>query len=302
MARRRNNGATSWRYVILHPALWFMLATVGMIFGAIQLWHTHYQELIDLPGYEISRQQIQVNAPPEWVDADLEGTILGRLPEPASLLDRQLVPTTVTTCESLPWVEKISRIEKVPAGLDVELVYRQPVGLVEISTSSGQQAIDRHGVLMDPRMMDYVNPENLIRISVARPGLEQQKIWTVWQDHRVVDAASIGSLQGAAWDQLGCYRIVSWDPPGSPSNQNPFEIWPRTARGIKIVWGSAPGKEKTGEASAEQKLEVIRQYLAKLDPSKETELGRKVDVRSGSARLVDDVKTAQWSEFDDQWK
>ena len=279
-----------------------MLATVGMIFGAIQLWHNQYQELIDLPGYELSREQLQVIEPPKWVGVDLKDAILARLPEPASLLDSQLVPTAATTCESLPWIEKISHIEKVTSGLDIELVYRQPIGLVEISTSSGQQAIDRHGVLMDPRMMDYVDPEKLVRISVARPALEQQEIWSVWQDHRIVDAASIVGLQGAAWDQMGCYRVVSWDPPGSESNHNAFEIWPRTARGIKIVWGSAPGKEKSGEAPAERKLEVIRQYLAQQEPSKEAEQGRKIDVRSGSAKLVDDPKTARWPGFNDQWK
>ncbi len=302
MARKTKSNATSWRYVIFQPALWFLLATVGMIFGAIQLWHSQYQTLIDLPGYEISREQIQVNAPPKWVDRDLPGAILENLPQPASLLDRQLVSKAVTTCEALPWVEKIAHIEKVATGLDVELLYRQPIGLVEISTSSGQQAVDRHGVLMDPRLMDYVNAEKLIRISVARPGLEQQKVWTVWADHRVVDAASIGSLPGAAWDQLGAYRIVSWDPPGSKSNQNPFEIWPRTARGLKIIWGSAPGKEKSGEALAEQKLELIRQYLAKQQPADEKDQGRKIDVRSGVVQRIDDLQTALWPDFEDQWK
>ncbi len=303
MARRQSNSSNrtaSWRYVVLHPALWFMLATVGMISGAIQLWPAHYQTLVDLPEYQLSEQKIQVDTPPAWVDVDLKQEILGNLQQDASLLDNQLVPSAVATCKSWPWVEKINRVEKVADGLDVELQYRQPIGLVEISTSSGQQVIDRHGVLMDPRTMDTISSEKLVRISVSRPLPGQQKIWAVWQDHRVIDAAKIGSINGADWGKLGCYRIVSWDPPGSQSNKNPFEIWPRTANGIKIVWGSAPGKEKTGEASADQKLEAVRLYLAQAGQENDANRGRKIDVRSGSAVLVDDLQTAQLPEFNDK--
>ena len=305
MARRRSNHpnrSVSWRYVVLHPALWFVLATGVMIFGAIQLWHTHYHTLIDLPEYQLTEQRIQLNQPPPWVDVDLKTAILEQLQQAPSLLDNQLVPLTADMCNALPWIEKIGRIEKVTAGLDVELQYRQPVGLVEISTQSGAQVIDRQAVLMDSRTLDYTPVDTLMRISVARPMLPQQTVWTAWQDHRIVDAAKICSIENVDWEKLGCFRVVSWDRPGSQSNKNPFEIWPRTAKGLKIVWGSAPGDEKKGEASPSEKLAAIEQYIADARPSDEQNSGTKIDVRTGVAVLVDDVQTAKIPDFSDRLK
>ena len=57
---------------MLHPALWFLIATGGMMFLAMQLWQTHYDTLIDLPEYQLSSQHIQVSPGPAWVPTDLE--------------------------------------------------------------------------------------------------------------------------------------------------------------------------------------------------------------------------------------
>ena len=305
MARKRKNDTNSsfsWRYVVLHPALWFLLATGGMMFVSMQLWQTHYDTLIDLPEYQLSSQQIQVNAGPAWVPTDLEQAIYESYQEVPSLLDLHLIPVAVAKCESFPWVEKINRVEKVDAGLKVDLTYRRPVGLVEILSSKERHVVDHQAVLMDPKVMNSVSDVSLLRISVAKPKLHAQSLWTVCDDQRIIDAAEICGLENASWGDLGCYRIVSWDPPGSSTNTQPFEIWPRTARGTKVVWGSAPGKEKQGEASAVDKLQALKRFLAAGQTDADGVKGQKIDVRSGTVVMVDNLKTAREVDFFDQLK
>ena len=287
---------------MLHPALWFLIATGGMMFLAMQLWQTHYDTLIDLPEYQLSSQHIQVSPGPAWVPTDLEQVLFESYQESPSLLDQHLIPVAVAKCKSFPWVEKINRVEKVDSGLEVDLKYRFPVGLVEIPSTNERHVIDHEAVLMDPRVMNSFSESTLLRISVAKPKLAAHSLWTVWEDHRIVDAAEICAIENASWDKMGCYRIVSWDSPSSSSNHQPFEIWPRTAKGTKVVWGSAPGKEKPGEASAAEKLLAMQRFLSSARPDNDWVVGQKIDIRSGTAVVVENLKTARDVDFFDQMK
>ena len=76
------------------------------------------------------------------------------------------------------------------------------------------------------------------------------------------------------------------------ASQIPFELWPKKKGGTKLVWGNAPGKEVTGEASAKAKLEALMRFVSH-HGSLEQMPDRRVDLRSGKIVITEDAHVAE---------
>ena len=281
----------SLQALILHPATWFMFASVCTIGGAIQLWNAYQEDIVDPHKYRLTADNIRLSTPPEWSDADLKQLVLqddSQESEP-SLLDTELVPRTVHAFRTVGWVERVQRVQKSKHGLDIDLVYREPVGVVELNRltiarwPANQTArvlpVDRNGVIMPG---EIAANRQLLRFSIFNPsrasGLEP---WTQWPDERVKSAAAIGEALDGSWQDFGLYRIVTFRRPGPTNDSNvPFELWPDV--GTQVIWGNPPGQEISSEVSAEAKIQAIAEFVAnygQLDRLPK----QKIDVRSGKA-------------------
>ena len=87
------------------------------------------------------------------------------------------------------------------------------------------------------------------------------------------------------------FRVVNYGQRASTAGaQKPYEVW--TKNGVKIVWGAAPGQEPAGEASAAEKLQAIQQFVVKEGPLTKMDRRKKIDIQTGTAILVTDVRTA----------
>ena len=291
----------SLRAMLLHPATWFVVASTATLVVAIQLWNTHQTDIVDQEKYQLTAEKIQVNAPPKWMETDLKQLILesdSPQSEP-SLLDIKLVSRTVNAFRTVGWVEKVQSVEKSKSGLNIDLIYRDAVGVVELNHltvakwPSTQTArilpVDRTGMVMPGKV---AADRKLLRFSIFDParhtGLEP---WTTWPDERVKAAAAISEMIGSRWQELGLYRIVTFRKPNQPNDQNiPFELWPDV--GTQVIWGNPPGQETFAEASAEKKIQAIEEFVAEYGQLDRLPKQR-IDVRSGKALVIGNVQTAK---------
>lgn len=290
----------SLRGTLLHPGTLFVLVTALTIAGALNLWERYQHRLIPVENYQLTADRVRITPAPTWAKIDLKRLLL-EVPagqSPPNILDTDVVAKTAMTLKSVGWVEEVQQVRKSSEGLEVDLRYRVPVGLVELNPNNipglGKaktaqlMPIDRGGVVMPAHLMEQVE---LPKISVFNPqGFNQLTPWVVWPDARVVDAARIMAVFGSGAKQLGIYRVMTLRSSRQMSaTQIPFELWPK--KGTKVVWGNAPGKEAVGEANSRVKLEALIQFVQQ-HGSLEQMPGRRVDLRSGKIVITQDAHVA----------
>jgi hypothetical protein len=303
---RRNAGflervleGISWSGTLLHPATLFVVASALVIGGSIQIWNSYQSELVDLEEFQLTPDKIQLNESVILDEDKLKQFVLEQIDseQTTTLLDTQLVSKTANAFQQVGWVERVQRIEKSKSGLEIELLYRNPIGMVELNSETSPNwgnaegklfPVDRNGVIMPGHL---VAKSRLLRISIFDPNLNSGlSDWTPWQDERVKEAAAIGEVLQPVWQQFGLFRIVTYRVPNSDNDPaTPFELWPDV--GTQIIWGSAPGMEVVGEVPAAEKISLIAEFVARngaLDQLPK----QKLDVRSGKLIPADPPQTA----------
>jgi len=146
MARKRRRddildrmiASFSLRGTLLHPAMLFLVATVLIIGTAIFSWERYKNRILPPEQYQLTSNNLQISPQPNWTSPDLRAMILGDEREqnyqPKSIMDAALVPAVANSLQSIGWIENIDNIQKSKHGLDVQLTYRRPVGMVEINS------------------------------------------------------------------------------------------------------------------------------------------------------------------------
>ena len=107
----------SLRTVLLHPAVWLIFATAGMIFGATHLWEQHRYKIASPEQYTITRENVAITRPPAWFDIDLYDELYNQVFNSSTLLDQHVVPQTATCLSSIPWIQQIEKVSKQPSPL-----------------------------------------------------------------------------------------------------------------------------------------------------------------------------------------
>ena len=293
------------RSILLHPGVWFSVTTIAIIGGAIALWGQYQDKIVNAAEYQLTSENIRLSQPePGWARSSIKQMLLDKLPDP-SVLDTNVVSSTAELVRSIGWIEQVKRIEKSTAGLDIDVVYREPVAMVKINESE-LLPVDRNGVIMNGQLFDKQQVNGCLRVSVYRPvsPADQLRTWQPWPDTRIRDAAAISAVLNQHWQSLQLYRIVSFQLPGDRAKPEPFELWTRghvrpddatqTPYAAKIRWGSAPGLEVPDEADALTKIQAINEFVLKYGPLVESiPIGKMLDVQTGRPILTSNLRTAQ---------
>lgn len=282
----------SLQQILLHPGVWFIAATCVMIGLAINFWETKRSDLIDVQNYELSAEQISVNEQPVWITTDLRERIIDEIQTPTNLLNEHLVADTARVLEANPWIEKVRRVEKGADGLQVELSYRMPVALVDFHRGKSKVPVDRSAVVMDEKVFGSIASESMLHISVPHAESSLPAKWQVWNDRRIQAAAKLCEYLNDEAANLELFRVVSYRLPSELTNapKKPFELW--TKNGVKVIWGAVPGEKVLDEATPAEKLQAIQQFVVKQGPLTKLDRRKKIDVRTGTAIMVADVRTA----------
>ena len=247
------------------------LLTVLVVGGVAFAWQRWGTSVTRHPRFLISPDNIEIPAQPAWIRSDVKAEVfrdgsLGQL----SSLDPQVTVKVARAFTGHTWVADVRRVAKqYPAKLVVELEYRRPVGMVVVTDANGQPGVipvDANGVVLPPAEFIPLDGQtdspakNYLRIVVGDTvpiGVEG----TAWGDERVHGAAKIASLLADRWTTLGVYRVVvvETEVPAKKKSDIVYEL--STREGTQVLWGHAPGVERSNEASAAEKVARLSLYV-----------------------------------------
>lgn len=282
-----------FNFVVLGPGrrlapLWVvgLVLTVGGYWG----WNEYQAQIAADPLYHVTLESIAVTPTPAWIKTDVKIEALrdASIDFPVSALDDQLAERIAKAFTFHPWVESVAQVRKrPPAAIEVDLRYRRPVCMVELPEKSGLYAVDAAAVLLpsrdfldDPKSTTgYPRLSGVTAVSVGRVG-------AVWADPLVTGGATIAALIEPHWSELNLLRIIPLDGTvGVPAGPQ-FELITRP--GSRLVWGSPPGHEMSGEMTAAQKLVELRRYADDHGGLEGPQGPQRLDLRGGHITVLAD--------------
>jgi hypothetical protein len=237
-----------------------VLLIAGLAIGTIAVWHYVGPHAISSGQYTITQDRVFITPQPGWIHTDVRGEVFrdASLDGPLSILDEDLPKRISRAFAMHPWVAKVGPVRpSSPARIDVELVYRRPVCMVEVPGEP--LPVDGEGVLLPNGDFSPVEKSSYPRLT----GIDTGPIAPAgksWGDGRVVGAAEIADAFGAVWQQLKLDRLAvvpraPIDAGGEPS----YYLY--TRGGTRIFWGLAPGSKSPSELPTAEKLARLLQYV-----------------------------------------
>jgi hypothetical protein len=299
---------------IANPLVLILVITAGGLMLAGKFWSQYRQSLQKDPAYQVRADQVRITDAPAWLPAQSQDQLLADLAlAQRSLLDPELVPTTVAALQQHPWVEEVVSVRKSLGGLQAEIRYRRPL-LVELPDRQ-VMAINTSGVVLADQGLDRQGARQLLRIAIQDLVKTPLQAGAPWPDQRVLWAAKLAAdlhPRQVAAGLAGIYaRGSSATPiaagpvagpvaglPAGPVAPVEFFLW--TTGRNEIVWGARPGEEVAGEATAAAKLQALDRFVQEhgpLDryPQLPQARGNVFDLRTGQVVLLQQAQQAAHS-------
>ncbi len=269
MANDSLPAARSSRQRIRFAPRTLVVAVVLLAAGVLarKVWDGLHDELIKSPRYQITTDVIQVTPAeyPPWIRADVKAQVLrdSGITQSLTLLDQPGViqHRLVDAFELHPWVQKVQRVALAsPNSIEVDLVYREPVAVVEVSTAGNWEMlpVDQEAVrLPDGELLD-VEKAYLPRITSID---NRPLVGEAWDDERMRGAAELAARLRGVWEAYSLHDIV---PSAYPEVQRSHRFYTyeiRASGGTAIRWGAAPGFGPPGESAFDEKLSRLASYI-----------------------------------------
>lgn len=276
--------------VLTNPMILVLVITAGGVVLSAKFWSDFREGMRGEARFAVGPDQVQLTAQPDWIRSDFQRQALGGFDwQNRSLLDHQLVTDVGVHLENQLWVRQVQRVQKHPGGLTVDLDYRRPVGMVELSTNQ-LYPVDTEGVVLDSGEFSPNQTHHYLRLSIA--GLPQSRppLGQPWPDLRVVEASKIADALTRADCELGVMGVYGIRrPAGTQDAATEYRLW--TARRNEIIWGHASGQETAGEAGVGQKIAALVDAIQRngpIDDWSQLRLpeGNVLDLRSGKLVLL----------------
>lgn len=230
-------------------------------------WREYGGVVLENPKYRIALENLVVTDQPSWISCDVKaeayanGSLAG-----LSLLDQQTIRLVEQSFAMHPWVEEVQRASKAPDGsVEVLLRYRQPV--LMIGVRGGYYPIDAFGVVLPTEGFTQASTSNYLQFHAE--GLykvEQRLAGTKYGDERVIAAAGIAHALGSLWRDAGLVRMDVYRLGDTPLLASRLLYEFSTREGRRVVWGSAPGHERSGEPNVEEKVAALAKYIKRNGP------------------------------------
>lgn len=227
-------------------------------------------------------EKISISPQPDHIRSDIVKAVYqDTAMQGVSLLDREATTKIASAFSMHPWVRKVIGVRKLPGGeIDVRLQYRTPVAMVHVykpnqdDTRSYFFPIDGDGVLLPTS--EFTTAETRKYLYIEVPGVyTTNPVGSGFGDSRVEAAARLAEYLSPFRDELGLRSIGVY---GDPRQMEIPQLELVTAGEAKIFWGSPPGVEPPGEATAKMKL----QRLKASDPAELSDLRIATPVSSKS--------------------
>ncbi len=230
----------------------------------------HWRDDVTLhPAYSISGDHIHLSpAPPDFIPGDIKSEVvrLGSL-EDLPLLDPGITAKIAGAFELHPWVARTLRVVKRSGGVDVELEYRVPVALVQVTYNGerGTLPVDKQAVVLPIDAFRNQQGE-LAQFARGLPRIDGGESIPLnpdgakWGDENIAGAAGIAAILKEQWQTLGLYRIAVLADDRQDDSSAAYIITARN--GASVLWGGAPGHENAHEPKAAEKRQRLLQFAA----------------------------------------
>lgn len=247
-----------------------VLLVGGVGSGSYYAWDRWGQQIARSPEYFLNPEHIHITPKPDWVQGDVTAEVVrdGGLAG-LSILDKQLTVKVAQAFAKHRWVEEVTRVSKHhPAQVVVELVYRRPVAMVEVTLNDqpGLLPIDVNGALLPPHDFQPDQTRQYLRVS-APQAAPAGPVGTPWGDPRVHGAARIAAILLDHWRKLGLHRIVPSTPAADMAQTDQITYDLLTRGGSRIIWGKAPDPQNAADlAAARKKISKLLTYIETSGP------------------------------------
>ncbi len=268
------------------PNVWGGLVLVLAVgFGGHLAWRHYLPTIARHPQFQITAENVRVTQPPPWIRADVKYEVLrdsGLLGNLSVMDERALLQQRIRDAFALhPWVAAVGQIKlDLPAAVDVELRYRQPIAAVEAvdSHTVAYLPIDATGIRLPESDFSDFERRSLPRITgvTGRPSIGER-----WADLRVTSAAELAAKLADIWTQLRLVEIVPSMHAQVRGDASFYAFEIVTSGGTRIVWGAAPGSEQdAAESPFDAKRQRLLEYAAGPGQLDSIDGPASVDVRS----------------------
>ena len=253
------------------------IAVVVFLVGAPYFAWSRWGKYVVRPDdYLLSGERIEINQKPSWIQADIKSQVVQRSQlEELTALDPKVTVKVGQAFALHPWVSKVKIVSKAAGPkIVVDLEYRQPLAMIE-APNGGFWPVDLDAVLLPIDEFSPAQTEQFLRIAV--PGTRPSGSAGVpFGDRRVNDCVKIARLFAKSWRKVGFSRIVALQQQTSRSDPQYALAAPN---GTQVVWGRAPGKERKGERSAEEKVAALVHFVGQRGPLHKLQNGNYLDLR-----------------------
>lgn len=236
----------------------FALLAAAVGSGCYALWKSVRPQVAALPQYVVTEENVGITPTPKWIRSDLKAEVFRDLSQagPLVVLEDDLNERFYEAFAAHPWVAKVERVlKRPPAGVEVTLVYRRPVMMVQVT--GGLLPVDAEGVQLPTADFSPLEARKYPRLSDIGAATPPPS-GTRWTDARVVAAAAVAGVLIDSWDELGLQRLaVNLE---STADQLEFDLF--TKPGTRVCWGRAPTAKPEDQAAAADKLTRLRHYHA----------------------------------------
>ena len=275
---------------------WLVVIAVFLIVVGVGwrlTWNRVRDRVLSGNDYHVNPQDIVISPLPAWIHTDVKREVIrdASLEGSLSVLEEDLTKRVANAFSLHPWVAKVHRVSKHhPARVEVQLTYRQPVAMIEVS--GGLLAVDVEGMLLPSEDFSPAEAKKYPRIAriESHPA---GPVGTSWGDVNVVGGAQIAAALGPRWQTFKFYRILAPRLTGAlgaglptPPDVDRYTFELSTHAGTRIIWGRPPGSEPTGEAPAPAKIQLLDQIVAQSGSLDGPSGAQLIDLRSGNADLM----------------
>jgi len=208
--------------------------------------------------YYLRAEQVDLTPLPPWIRSDVKSEVLrdASLDRPLSVLDDDLARRIYEAFPLHPWIARVERVSKrYPARVVVDVVYRRPICMVEVS--GGVHPADIDSIVLPSGDFSAVDAARfpLLRGIDTQPG----PVGTPWGDLRVQGGCRLAAALADVWMELQLASLAPL-PQAEDSPDEPILYELLTRAGQRIVWGLAPGEADQSLSAA--KIARLRQCLA----------------------------------------
>jgi len=226
-------------------------------------WYVYKDKVAKQQQFQLKPEMIILTPEqPEWIKEDvLQAVFSDQKLEEQYLTDRKLATQLRDAFMLHPCIASIEKVSKRPDGVDISLVYRDPVAMVVVKLDNGTwlYPVDDQAVVLPPRQFTKEDVANYMRVNhdyVPPAG----QIGDDWGDDKVVAAAQIaGLLAKAPWQKMGLYNIELVDNP--ETKDTVVYLLKKATPGFRVLWGSLPGHEQEDEIAAPDKLRRLVEFF-----------------------------------------